>query len=96
MDQEPRQREQRASSARKKVHDAISREQTKAVLKAAGAIDPDDAAIEAASALAEERLVELATRAAEVSEDRKEARMSAASVAVAAQREAEHRTRQSF
>jgi hypothetical protein len=93
MARETRRREQRVSAARRKASRAVDREQTRAALRAAGAREPEDEAVEAAAVLVEERLAEIAARAAETSEDREESRLSAGSVAVAAQREAEERPR---
>ncbi|MGA3020468.1 MAG: hypothetical protein ABSD68_00775 [Candidatus Micrarchaeales archaeon] len=91
MSERVSRREQRVSAARRMVRRAVDRDRIRAALKAAGANEPDDAAVEAAAVLAEERLAEIAARCAECSEDREEKRLSAASVAVAAAREAEER-----
>ncbi len=84
-------RDQRVSAARRKGRGAVDREQLKAAFRAAGATDVDDTAVETAAAVVEERLFELAARSVESSEEREESRLSASSVAIAAQREAEDR-----
>ena len=84
-------RQERISAARANVTGTIDRERTRAILRAAGADTIDDSAIEATAVLMEEKLILLAARAVESSEERGETRLSASSVAVAAQREAEAR-----
>lgn len=84
--------EERVSAARREIREAIDREQALAALKAAGARDADPEAVDSLAALAEERMAELIARAVESSKDRDEAVVSAGSVAVAAQREAEERS----
>ena len=89
---ERRDRRARVSAARRSIRDVVDRRRVRAVLRAAGVREADEEAVEAASVLAEERLAELAARSAECSEERSERRLSAASVALAAQREAEERS----
>jgi hypothetical protein len=79
-------RGERMAAARRAIRKAVDRNQTRAALKAAGARNVDDAAVEAVAALTEERLAELAARSVESSEDREESKLSASSVAIAAQR----------
>jgi acylphosphatase len=79
-------RAERMAAARRSLKRAVDRDQTRAALKAAGARNVDDAAVEAVAALTEERLAELAARSVESSEDREESKLSASSVAIAAQR----------
>ena len=85
-------REERVSAARRAARRAVDRERVRAALRAAGAREAEDEAVEAAAALIEERVAQIAARCAECSRDRDEARLSAASVAIAAAREAEERT----
>jgi hypothetical protein len=92
-DREDNRRDQRVSAARRSIREAVDRDQTRAALRAAGARSVDDAAVEAVSVLAEERLAEIVARAVESSQERRESRLSASAVAVAAQREAEGRSR---
>lgn len=82
---------ERISAARINATGTVDRERTKAILRAAGAGTIDDSAVEATAVLMEEKLISLAARAVESSEERGEIRLSASSVAVAAQREAEAR-----
>ena len=86
-------REDRISAARREVREAVDRERARAAIRAAGAREADDAAVDALAALAEERLAEIAARAVENSRERNELKLSAATVAIAAQREAEERNR---
>ena len=81
----------REASARKRAREAFDRSQIEAVLSAAGIKEAKPEAIEAISALMEERIAQIAARSAEAAEDREERQLSAAAVAVAAQREAESR-----
>ena len=82
--------EARESAARRRLNGAaVDRNKVREALKAAGARNPDEEAVEAAAVLAEERIAEIAVRSAEASEDRAESSLSAASVALAAQRAAE-------
>lgn len=86
-------RDRRVSATRRSVRDAVDRDSVREAFRAAGARSVDDEAVETAALLAEERLIELAARSVESSEEREEVRLSAASVALAAQREAEDRAR---
>jgi hypothetical protein len=89
MPKQPRR--QRESAAREKIRQALDRDKARSAFKAAGAREIDDQALEAASALSEERLARIASRAAEIAEERNEDSVSAASVAIAAEREREPR-----
>lgn len=84
-------REQRENAARNGIRRALDRDQVRSAIKAAGAKNVDNEAVEAVCALCEERLARIAARAVEASEDREESRLSAATVAVAAERESESR-----
>lgn len=84
-------RERRENAARSRIRRALDREEVRSAIKAAGAKDVDDEAVEAVCALCEERFARLAARVVEASEDRSEDRLSAATVAVAAERESDSR-----
>ena len=84
--------EERVSAARKEIRESMDRDKATAALRAAGARDIDPEAVDALAVLAEERMAELVARAVESMKERDETRISAGSVAVAAQREAEERS----
>ena len=85
-------RERRENDARRRARKALDRDEVRAVMKAAaGSREIDREAVEAVSALVEERIARIAARAVEAAEDRNEDVIRAAAVAVAAERDSEAR-----
>ncbi|MCL5680346.1 MAG: hypothetical protein M1465_03345, partial [Candidatus Marsarchaeota archaeon] len=84
-------RRTRENAARKSAKGAVDKEKVRAALKSASGKDADDEAVDAASALLEDRLAKIAARTADARDDRDDGNVRAAHVAVAAQREAEER-----
>lgn len=85
------ERYDRSDEVRRSAKRAVDRDRVRDVLRAAGARNVDEDAVEAMSALLDERLASIASRVADAQEERDEDRLSAATVAVAAVREVEER-----
>ncbi|VVB76793.1 Uncharacterised protein [uncultured archaeon] len=86
------ERERRENAARDRASDAVDRDEVRAALKAAGAREVDDEAVEAVRALVVEKLARIAARSVEASEDIDDSStLSAAAVAVATERDSDTR-----
>ncbi|MHB1830398.1 MAG: hypothetical protein ACYCO0_03305 [Candidatus Micrarchaeaceae archaeon] len=91
MEDRKESRRTRENAARKSAKGAVDREMVRGALKAASGKEASDCAVDATSALLEDKLARIAAKAADARDERDEESISASHVAVAAQRESEDR-----